>query len=104
MCNSLVGRCFSIFRFIFVKHVIKRKSLKLAIKRIRIYDDTTSQHGNKSTQTNDTDKMGNGIQRLSQCSMCSKSSYKSTDEGIVNPQLFQQVLTRARYIIMNIQH
>ena len=84
MSSSPVGRCFSIFRFIFVEHIIKRKSLKLTIKRIRIYDYTTSQHGNKSTQTIDIDKAGNGIRRLSQCSTCSKSNYESTDEGIVN--------------------
>ena len=84
MPNSSLGRCFSIFRFIFVEHIIKRKSLKLTIKRIRIYDYTTSNHGDKSTQTVDTDKVGCGIRRVSQCSTCSKSSYKSADEGIVN--------------------
>ena len=84
MSNSSLGRCFSIFRFIFVEHIIKRKSLRLTIERIRIYDYTTSNHGNKSTQTVDVDKLGCGIRRLSQCSTCSRSSYKSTNEGIVN--------------------
>ena len=84
MSSSSVVRCFSILRFIFVEHVIKRRSLKRTIKRIRIYDSTISQRSNKSTQTNDTSKVGNDVRRLSQCSACSKSSYKSGDEGIVN--------------------
>ena len=51
MYKSSLLKCFSIFKFIFIEHIIKRKSLRNTINRIKIRDRASNRHCDVSTQT-----------------------------------------------------
>jgi hypothetical protein len=55
MYGSSLLRCFSLFKFIFVEHIIKRRSLKNTIGRIKIHERTPTRYREISTQTSPDD-------------------------------------------------
>jgi hypothetical protein len=57
-------RCFSIFKFIFVEHIIKRKSLKRTIGRIKIHERTALRSREISTQTSPDDMFTGATPRI----------------------------------------
>jgi hypothetical protein len=64
MYGSSLMRCFSIFKFIFVEHIIKRKSLKRTIGRIKIHERTALRSRKISTQTSPDDMFTGGTPRI----------------------------------------
>jgi hypothetical protein len=90
MYRSSLMRCFSIFKFIFVEHIIKRKSLKNTIGRIKIRERTSLRSREISTQTS-TDEMFTGVtpriyERTSTCSrnVSTQSSNNETFAGVTS--------------------
>jgi hypothetical protein len=64
MYGSSLMRCFSIFKFIFVEHIIKRKSLKRTIGRIKIHERTALRSREISTQTSPDDMFMGATPRI----------------------------------------
>ena len=90
MYRSSLMRCFSIFKFIFVEHIIKRKSLKHTIGRIKIYEQTSPRSRKISTQTS-TNEMFTGVtpriyERTSTCSrnVSTQTSNNETLAGVTS--------------------
>ena len=55
MYGSSLLRCFSLFKFIFVEHIIKRRSLRNTIGRIKMLERTPTRYREISTQTSPDD-------------------------------------------------
>ena len=55
MYGSSLLRCFSLFKLIFVEYIIKRRSLKNTIGRIKIHERTPTRYREISTQTSPDD-------------------------------------------------
>ena len=88
MYRSSLMKCFSIFKFIFIEHIIKRKSLKNTIGRIQIYERTSLCSREILTQTS-TDEMFTGVtpriyERTSTCSrnVSTQTSNNETLAGV----------------------
>ena len=64
MYRSSLMKCFSIFKFIFIEHIIKRKSLKHTIGRIKIYERTSVRSREISTQTSPDDMFTGATHRI----------------------------------------
>ena len=56
MVQSPIIRCISIFKFIFIEHVFKGKSIKSVIKRITIKDKFPQRPHKNSTQVSSGDE------------------------------------------------
>ena len=97
-------RCFSLFKFIFVEHIIKRRSLKNTIGRIKIHERTPTRYREISTQTSPDDiftgatrnvstrSSNNGLcacitSRNSQCSSGSMSDSSMVNKSMKNERM-----------------
>ena len=84
MYRSSLMKCFSIFKFIFIEHVIKRKSLKHTIRRIKIYERTQTRSRDNSTQTSNNNLFAGGSPRIYERTLsCSRNISTQTSNNDV---------------------